>query len=1235
MECAGTVSLTQLDGRSYILCVPGRLKWIFRGWKLCIGQNPALALPKSLILFPLLPDRLFCGLAGIVAIKRPVRREGLLEKMFRLFDEISANGLTPAAAPKSPRGLLGGEAALDMEKALYAILQDIDLQDALRQSGGWDDLKGLADRLDSFLSTQVELLEKQAGEMSVQAAEAVSARLIKLKDILWGLREDLLKNQDKILALSGSPVGLSEFRTYHRLNFILNAMDRLEVRGRDSLGLHFGFRLTAEAMDRARSRLRQAGLDAEFEKRSSGGDLVNRSIRHFRDFIGFTYKTASVTGELGRNCRELRQEIAGDAVLKTVAAEGNLDETCLAHTRWASVGAINIPNCHPVNNSTLGPEGEEVPEKSYPFYGRGPWSLEVALNGDIDNYLEIKRASEGAGRFVDLRVTTDAKAIPLAIESHLLEGNDLKEAFRRAVSSFEGSHAIAMTSNLEPGKIYLALRGSGQSLFVGIADSQYIFASEVYGLIEGTPVFIKMDGERPRVEGDPASQGQIFILSNDKGAGLAGVEAISYDGHSIRITDKDLKTAEITTRDIDRGLHRHYLIKEISDSPSSFRKTLLGKFRVSGLTVAFNLGPEIVPEKTRRDLKAGIIRNVFVIGQGTAAVAGSAIAEAMGIYLKGAMNIQARKATDLSGFAADEDLACSLVIAVTQSGTTTDTNRAVALAREKGASVIAIVNRRQSDITTKAHGVFYTSDGRDIEMSVASTKAFYSQIAAGYVLTLFLAEFLNTMPQETIIRELQALERAPALMSRVIARKEQIREAAWDLVRLKRHWAVVGSGTNKVAADEVRIKLSELCYKTVSSDIIEDKKHIDLSAEPLILVMAAGSPGIVLEDIVKDTAIFKAHASRIVVIADEGEKRFDPVADHVISVPRADFPVSVIMNTLAGHLWGYYAAVSLDEQAGHFRKFRVRLSEVLAKHEQMGLDIFQSTADRQLHRVVDEFGATFNSWRAAGHVANLNVDTATDLTLLFKYAKAILPVEEFRRDFRESREMTPLDLLDVALGKAIDQLSRPVDAIRHQAKTVTVGTSRKTPSLRGVIFDALAALGFGVENLTQKDIIAVKRLQPAVAAVKGYTQYRLEELDEDGLPTDASMISVERRGGLAEGMKSRADAGATLMGTKRTIVKNKEVYAGSGRSDGASILIIPLLGTGYIFERLLLFHVDFAKDLGIAQKTEVLGEKLLEIRNILNEENLTWNDESIRDIPMKFLLGEPAEVIADAIKKRL
>jgi len=1197
-----------------------------------IGCRPENAPARSIILFPFQPERLNCGLAGILAIKGAETDKTIPEKFSSLTRKIFSMGLDSSKLSD----FLIPDTLDKLEGMLFSMKQDTGLQFEINRDGRLNSLKKLSLELDSFICSQEQFLESMAPEMPVSDLETVSSRLIRLKDILWGLKEDLLKNQEKIAGLCGDISSLSQFGKYQRLNSILNAMDRLEVRGRDSTGVQIAFRMEPSSMDSIIKKLETLGLDKEFLERSAAGELMNRSINISDGFAAFTYKTASITGELGRNCRELRGFISQDQILKEFLAAGGNDEMYLAHTRWASVGAINIPNCHPVNNCTLCSAGTVVLDKTYPAYGSGRFFINVALNGDIDNYLDIKSRCEASGRLLDTRVTSDTKAIPVEIERHLLDGCTLKEAFRKAVSSFVGSHAIAMESNLEPGKMYLALHGSGQALFVGLSDNQYSFASEVYGIVEETPVFLKLDGESPRMEGEPASSGQIFVLSNDKGPGLYGIEALYYDGHPITLGKGNIKRAEITTRDIDRGMHPHFLIKEIMDSPSSVRKTLRGKYKISGGTVNFNLGEEVVSRKMKQDLLEGRIRNIYIIGQGTAAVAGTAIAEAMAVYLKNTnLNIQAKKATDLSGFAADDDLARSLVIAVTQSGTTTDTNRAVTMARDKGALVLAIVNRRQSDITTKAHGILYTSDGRDIEMSVASTKAFYSQIAAGYVLTLYLAKLLNAIPDADIIRELEGLGRAPALMNRVLARMEDLRKTAWDLVRLKKYWAVVGSGTNKVAADEVRIKLSELCYKTISSDIIEDKKHIDLSAEPLILVMAAGSPDIVLEDIVKDSSIFKAHASKVVVIADEDERRFDNVADHVFNVPKASFPLSVIMNTLAGHIWGYYAALSLDEQAGHFRDFRIKLSDVLAKHEEEDLSIFEIMADRDLHMVVDDFAREFNEWRGAGHLASLNVDTATDLTLLLKYATGKIAPEEYRKDFKGRKASSPIEMLDITLGKAIDELARPVDAIRHQAKTVTVGTSRKIETLKGVIFDSLYSLGFTTENITQKDILAIKRIQPAVNSVKGFALYSITGLDIDGMPTDSSRLMLEKKGGVAAGLKSRADAGTPLMGTKRAIIKNREIYAGSGKSDSASIVIISLLGQNLIPEQLVLFHVDFETALDIEKKKAILGEKLGDIMNMLEEENIAWRDDFIRNLPVKLLLGEAPEVIADIIKKEI
>ncbi len=135
--------------------------------------------------------------------------------------------------------------------------------------------------------------------------------------------------------------------------------------------------------------------------------------------------------------------------------------------------------------------------------------------------------------------------------------------------------------------------------------------------------------------------------------------------------------------------------------------------------------------------------------------------------------------------------------------------------------------------------MLYTSDGRDVEMSVASTKAFYAQVAAGALLSCAIAEATGRGDARRRHDLLTAVRELPAAMNDVLARRGVIADAA-RLAPPKRYWAVVGNGPNKVAAEEVRIKLSELCYKSIACDSTEDKKHIDLSSEPLILVCANG-----------------------------------------------------------------------------------------------------------------------------------------------------------------------------------------------------------------------------------------------------------------------------------------------------------------------------------------------------------------------------------------------------------
>ena len=146
-------------------------------------------------------------------------------------------------------------------------------------------------------------------------------------------------------------------------------------------------------------------------------------------------------------------------------------------------------------------------------------------------------------------------------------------------------------------------------------------------------------------------------------------------------------------------------------------------------------GPETLPPELVDQLRRGAINRVIVIGQGTAAIAGQSLAMTLTDLTDGLpLRIEATPATELSGFGMRSDMSDTLIIAISQSGSTTDTNRTVDVALSRGARVIGIVNRRHSDLTERTDGVLYTSDGRDVEMSVASTKAFYAQVAAGMLL---------------------------------------------------------------------------------------------------------------------------------------------------------------------------------------------------------------------------------------------------------------------------------------------------------------------------------------------------------------------------------------------------------------------------------------------------------------------------------------------------------------------
>jgi glucosamine--fructose-6-phosphate aminotransferase (isomerizing) len=575
----------------------------------------------------------------------------------------------------------------------------------------------------------------------------------------------------------------------------------------------------------------------------------------------------------------------------------------------------------------------------------------------------------------------------------------------------------------------------------------------------------------------------------------------SYDGTELPVDPDDVQTAQVTTRDIDRGEFPHFLLKEVTASPGSFRKTLRGKLVEDADGIRVVLGPESLPDDVRAALRDGHVDRILVIGQGTAAIAGQSLAHHLADFLaESDVRVDAVLATELSGFQLRGDMSDTLVIAISQSGTTTDTNRTVDLVRGRGASVIAIVNRRGSDLTDKSDGVLYTSDGRDVEMSVASTKAFYSQVAAGLLLAHAIADEvpggLRTDAEESQ-ELLRALRDLPARMEEALGVRTAAAEAARSFAPSRRYWAIVATASNRSPPRSGPLRSS---CKSIACDGTEDKKHIDLSCEPMILVCAAGLTGSTADDVAKEVAIFRAHKAAPIVIASEGDRSFG-AALAVLTVPDTHPRLAFVLATMAGHLFGYEAALAIDAQARPLREARAAIDTAVAGS---GGDLHGEHVDGEellsgLRPALSRQSSAFlDGLRAGAYNGHLEANTAVRLTGQFRYAVGISPLDAYQVEF--GRVGTPgvvLEDLSAGLTSAIEELTRPVDAIKHQAKTVTVGISRSDESLLQVALVA-AALESGSprDRLTYSTLRSLGQLDPAVVEVTGYTRYRVEHGDD-------------------------------------------------------------------------------------------------------------------------------------------
>ena len=384
-------------------------------------------------------------------------------------DELLA-GLDAALAARGDvaavtAALTGVDAALHGVPGLLALNGDDRLVAAI--TARLDQLDAYAAELDDALA---------ASTLDADELEAANAASIALRDVLWALRRDRLRTVAAVADLAGgrcragsrSPATWRSSRRCRRSTAWRSAAATPPA-STSSSGT------TTSTSPTRRSPPRSPTVTAAPSSRAgrpASPDVASRSSTRPPP------RSASSATTPGR----CATTVQADDLLRRALAGDRARVAVLGHTRWASVGIISEPNAHPVN-------GDEVEQRGGPST---PFVVGV-LNGDVDNHADL-RAEHGL-RFAR-PITTDAKVIPALVARHSKAvGGDLFEAFRRTVSSFEGSVAIGVAAADEPGHLYLALNGSGQGVYIGLADDCFLVASEPYGVVEETDRYVRLDGE--------------------------------------------------------------------------------------------------------------------------------------------------------------------------------------------------------------------------------------------------------------------------------------------------------------------------------------------------------------------------------------------------------------------------------------------------------------------------------------------------------------------------------------------------------------------------------------------------------------------------------------------------------------------------------------------------------------------------------------------------------------------
>ena len=348
-------------------------------------------------------------------------------------------------------------------------------------------------------------------------------------------------------------------------------------------------------------------------------------------------------------------------------------------------------------------------------------------------------------------------------------------------------------------------------------------------------------------------------------------------------------------------------------------------------------------------------------------------------------------------------------------------------------------------------------------------------------------------------------------------------------------------------------------------------------------------------------------------------------------MPTTHPQLAFVLAAMAGHLFGYEAALAIDAQARPLREARAAIEDAVGDSVSTDGDQLLRALRPSLTRAGSQF---FDGLRAGSYDGHLEASTAVRLASSLRYAVGIAPLDAYQAEMgRIGTPAVVVDDLTAALSAGIDELTRPVDAIKHQAKTVTVGISRSDETLlQPALVQAVLAAGTARDRLTYKTLRTLADLDPTVAEVTGWIRYELDGDPEDGeIP-----VAVVDRGGLALDIPSRTERVGRLRGTKHTVAVERQVFVTRGREDGRTIVIVPETkddrATG-----ITLLHVRFHDHVSASTARGALQgyrNRWAALRDAVLETEPTFRDDLLTTVPTADLLVAPLAELADHWRTR-